>query len=285
MDNLTAKTLVLRIALLVILAILLIACQGRGDSLEDLPTRSPSVDAIGTAIVLTENAPPPGFRDPQSFPQIDANLDQLANWRYEVTFAFDGVFSGTPRPAATRTEAQVWFNRIDTSRRVVVQASGIVNGEQTDTPIEREGVRKGPDTFLVQGNTCLGGANGAAAAVADLRAGDLIGGVGHAAPISRLATIHGEEVWRYEFSPADLTIPGIDFVEGGGVTSMTGELWIAPEHNAVIRWWATMEVEDAILPVLSVDPTSAAPVSGQLIIRYDVYEIGIDPNITVPFGC
>lgn len=281
----TAVKFIARSALLLMLVIVLIACEGRGQSLEDLPTRAPSVDAIGTAVALTENAPPPGFREPLAFPRIDANTGQLPNWRYEVTLAFDGVFTGTPRPVEATTTAQVWFNRIDTSRRVVIEASGVLAGQEADELIEREGVRKGPDTFLVQGNTCLPEADGAAAAVADLQAGDLIGGVARAVSVSEPAVIHGEDVWRYDFTPADLTLPGIDFTENGGVTAMSGELWIAPAHDAVIRWWVTMEVDGAILPVLAADAESAAPVSGQLIIRYDLYDIGIDPNIAVPFGC
>jgi hypothetical protein len=41
----------------------------------------------------------------------------------------------------------------------------------------------------------------------------------------------------------------------------------------------TMEVEDVIVFA------SPLPVSGTLIIRYDVTDIGDIPSINVPFGC
>lgn len=272
---------------LLALVLLLAACD-RTEA--PIPTRIPSVDALATSVHLTENAPPEGFRDPQDFAQIDANLTTLPNGRYDVTFAFDGVFTGTPRPASASTTATVWFNRLDTSRRVIISTAGLLAESPGGEPLQGEAVRLGPDTFLVREGICAGQTE-TAAALADLRAGDLIGGVTGAVPVGQRATLHGEEVYRYGFGVDNLTLPGITFSGGGGVTALNGELWIAPAHNAVIRFWVTMELEGAIIPALTglagtgTQPGDTPPISGQLIIRYDLFDIGINPNITVPFGC
>lgn len=275
------------IVLLLAASLLLAACD---EPEAPIPTRIPSVDALATSVHLTENAPPEGFRDPQAFPRIDANLNLLPNWRYEVTFAFDGVFTGTPRSAQASTSATVWFNRLDTSRRVVVTTAGLLAETPGGDPLQGEAVRLGPDTFLVRDTVCAGETE-AAAALADLQAGDLIGGVQGAIPVGQRATINGETVYRYGFGVENLTLPGITFSGGGGVTALSGELWIAPEHNVVVRFWVTMDVDGAVIPALTglagagEDAANTPPISGQLIVRYDLFDIGVNPNITVPFGC
>jgi hypothetical protein len=93
------------------------------------------------------------------------------------------------------------------------------------------------------------------------------------------AVINGEEVWRYTFSAEELSLPQIQIGDDGHVTLLGGELWVAPAREAVIRYYANLDVENVILL------DSTLPVTGQIIIRYDLYEIGVDPNITQPFGC
>lgn len=275
-----------RLAACLVLIAILAACNlGGGQSLEDIPTRVVSLEDLATAQMRTENAPPPGFRDSITFPQIDANLSALPNWRYEMLLEFNGVFTGTTRPATASTLANVSYNQLDSARRVVLEASGMLVNPEGDTPIRREGVRLGPDTYLVQENICLGAADGAAAVLADLRAGDLIGGVQRAVPDGVRATINGETVWRYTFGATDLNLPGIRFMQGGRIASFSAELWIAPEHNAVIRFWLTMDIENVVLNLVATSEDGALPVSGQLILRYDLYDIGVNPNITQPFGC
>lgn len=275
-----------RLAACLLLAAVFTACNlERGQSLEDLPTRVVSLEDLATAQMQTQNAPPPGFRESITFPQIDANLSALPNWRYEMLLEFNGVFSGTSRPATAHTLAQVSYNQLDSARRVLLEASGVLVNPEDDTPIRREGVRLGPDTYLVQENVCLGAADGAAAVLADLRAGDLIGGVQRAVPDGVRATINGQTVWRYSFGAPDLNLPGIRFMQGGRIARFSAELWIAPEHNAVIRFWLTMDIENAVLNLVATSDDGALPVSGQLILRYDLYDIGVNPNITQPFGC
>ena len=61
--------------------------------------------------------------------------------------------------------------------------------------------------------------------------------------------------------------------------SASGELWFAPERNAVIRYYLNLELENVALL------DSDAPVTGTLLLRYDLYDIGVLPNLSVPFGC
>lgn len=262
-----------------LLLIPLTACTGRrGQSLDDLPTRA-SFDTLqdaATADFLTENAPPPGFRESVAFPQIDANLEALPGWHYTVTLQFDGVFARTPREAQASAQADVWFNQLGSARRVVVETVGELLG--VDENLVYEAVRLGPDAFLVRDGVCLSNAGADAETAADLRAGALVGGVEQATPTGRRAVINGAEVWEYRFDTADLNLPAIR-IEDDGRIAATGELWVAPEHNAVVRFYVNLDVENAYIF------DRQLPVSGQVIQRYDLYDIGTAANISVPFGC
>jgi hypothetical protein len=232
--------------------------------------------AVATGIVLTENAPPTGF-DTVSFPRIDDNLDEIAGWRYEMEFEFIGRFARTPREASAKTTATVTYHQLDSSRRVIANIQQDLQGESE--PIQYEGVRLGPDAFLVTGDSCLSNAGEDAAIVADLSAGDLIGGVETATTAARKQVINGEQVWKYDFDIEALHLPNVTFNDDSRILSLIHELWVAPEHNVVVRYYVTMEVENVNVF------NSVLPVSGTLIIRYDLYDIGEIPNITVPFGC
>jgi hypothetical protein len=270
--------LVKRIYLISVLcAILLQACQFGSNTTDALPTTIPSVGALATSQAMTENAPPPGYRESVSFPMIDGGLNFLSNWRYEVLLQFDGVFSGTPRPVQASTMASVWFNQLSSARRVVIEGGGELFGQEEGVIVEA--VRLGTDAYLLRDNVCLGDAGGNAEVAADLGAGDLIGGVTQAIPDGVKAVINGEQVWRYAFTVNDLNLPQIQTGDSGRITGMTGEMWMAPERDAVIRFYLNLDVENAIIF------QSALPVTGQIIIRYDLYDIGVDPNITQPFGC
>jgi hypothetical protein len=253
-----------------------IACTGRGQQLEDLPTQA-SIEGAATAQFLTENAPPEGFRDEISFPEVDAGLNELAGWRYVVNLEFEGTFARTPRQTDATASAEVWFNQLGTARRVVVSTSGELIGQEEDA--EYEAVRLGPDAFLVRDNACLTNASNDAQTAADLRAGELVGGVNRATPTSLRATLNGEEAWQYTFTASDLNLPAIRLSDEGQFTLTGGEIWVAPEHNAVVRFYVNLDVTNAIIF------DRALPVDGSVIIRYDLFDIGVAPNITVPFGC
>ena len=271
--------------LCVIILLVLTSCTRRGQDLDDIPTRVGSLDDLATSQILTRNAPPEGFRETVAFPQVDANLNDLSNWHYTMTLDFEGVFANTSRPARASTSLDVWFNQFDQSRRVVLTAEGILLGTEAEEPLQREGVRLGPDTFYVLDSVCQGRGSADADLLADLRAGDIIGGLLQARSISERGVIHSEDVWRYDFGVDDLNIPALQFNDNSVIAALTGEFWVAPEHGAVIRFWVTMDVENVIITFLSNDADTALPVSGRVILRYDLFDIGVNPNITQPFGC
>ncbi|MDX1993355.1 MAG: hypothetical protein SF029_13260 [bacterium] len=271
------------LTLLILLATaLLTACQGRATPV--IPTRIPSIEQLATSDFLTANAPPEGFREQVIFPAIDANLPSLPNWRYEATLSFNGIFAGTPRPAAGTIRVQVWHNQLGTQRRVVIETSGELFGIETEgTVITREAVRLGPDTFLVENNACTRATEGEPAIAADLLISQVIGGVNRAIPVGVQQVINGEQVWRYDFVQDDLLMPYIRLGGAGRILSLSRELWVAPARNAVIRFWLTMNVENVVIFEQLIEGNP--PVSGELVLRYDLYSIGTDPNITQPFGC
>lgn len=259
----------------ILLILLSLSACNRSDTPEMLPTVA-QPDAVATSFVLTENAPPTGF-DTVSFPKIDANLERLSGWRYEMVFGFDGVYARTPRETVSSTEASVTYNQVGSERRVVATIDNDLEGESE--PIIFEGVRLGPDVFLLRDGICLPNASEAAEFVADLSAGDVLGGVKEATTAARIERINGEEVWLYDFNYEQIELPNVTFPDESRVLQMTGELWIAPQYNAVVRYYATLEVEN----VLIFEET--LPVTGTIIIRYDLYDVGVVPNISEPFGC
>lgn len=259
---------------------LLVGCQARLD-IDDLPTPF-NPDAAATAQYLTENAPPPGHRSPIDLTDITLGTRLLSGWRYTMFIGFEGLFAGTPRTTTGRVSATVWFNQLATSRRVLLETQGDLL--EHIEPIGYEGVRIGRDAFLVTDNACQTNATGAAETIADFTASSLIGGVRQAIPQSQPATINGQRVWRYEFAPESVIVPSIQLAEGGRVTLSSGELWFAPEHDVVIRYYVNLDVENAIV-FGSVENENRLPVSGRVVIQYDLLDIGEVPNISIPFGC
>ncbi len=259
---------------LLVLTLLLVGCD-RGQN-APVPTQA-SIEGLATQIVLTENAPPPGWDKPIAFPEIDTGLREVSGWRYEVRMNFEGTFARTPRPTTASTYAQVWFNQLGSSRRVVVETTSELGGQLEESSYEA--VRLGPDTFLVQDSACLSNADAAAAAAADLRAGTLVGGVAEAKPAARHEVINGQDVWLYDFTLEDLILPQVQPTETGQITVASHELWLAPEYGVIVRFWMQLDVDNVLLF------GSTLPVTGHIIIRYDLYDIGVVPNITVPYGC
>ena len=56
-------------------------------------------------------------------------------------------------------------------------------------------------------------------------------------------------------------------------------MWISPAHNAVVRFYLNLDVTNVVIF------DRQLPVTGQVTMRYDLYDIGSDFNITTPFGC
>ncbi|MDZ4672273.1 MAG: hypothetical protein SH821_15505 [Phototrophicales bacterium] len=263
-----------------ILVMLFVGCTGRGQTPADLPTRIPSVDALATADMQTRNAPPVPFNNGVTFPMIDDNLPLLPNWRYDATLRFVGVFSNTSRSVEFEAGLQVFFNQLGNQRRTVISGVGELFGESDGAVLE--GVRLGQRTFIVRQNTCQTDTQDPLApVVADLRAGELLGGVTFATPGASKGVLNGEEVWRFDITADQLILPQVQFGELGRIIAMTGELWVAPNRNAVIRYYINLDVENVVITLFD----STLPLTGQLFLRYDLNGIGENPNITTPTGC
>jgi hypothetical protein len=254
---------------------MLAACGVRDATPPALPTVVP-LDVAATALAITKNAPPAGY-ETVSFPRVDANLNLLPGWRYEVDMIFEGVFARTPRPTAASTHAVVEFNQVASARRVVTTVDNDI--EAPSEPVSYEAVRLGPDAFLLRDGVCLANASEDAELAADFGAGALIGGVQQAASAGKRATINGEEVWLYSVAPEALALPNVQLDDSSRILSATGELWYSPTRNAVIRYYLMLELENARVF------NTPLPVSGTLRINYDVFDIGSTPNLSVPFGC
>ncbi len=271
-------------ALAVLLASALAACSGGSpprNPLQDIPTPITSFEDFATAQFMTENAPPEGFREAVAFPLIDSSLRELSSWRYTLLVQFEGVFARTPRETSARTNIAVWFEQLGSARRVVVESAGELL--RLDEGTRYEAVRLGPDTFFVQGDQCQAARQPDTATAADLQAGDLIGGVNRATPTGRRALLDGTEAWEYVFSQGDVNLPFFRLADGGYIEAMTGEIWVAPQLNTVVRYYLTLDIQSGVL--LLTESDAQLPVSGRLIIRYDLSDIGEPQNITVPYGC
>lgn len=254
---------------------LLSACTERTSTPPSLPTQVDPA-ARATSIVLTRESPPAGF-DLLALPQIDVGLERLNGWRYEMSFSFEGVYSGTTRLVRAETRAEVSYNLVTSARRVLATLENDLQDDQA--PVTYEAVLLGEDAFLVRDGTCLSNNPQDARSAASLGAGSLLGGIRQADSLPRRATINTQEVFGYRFEPDSLLLPNVGFGEDSQLLAITGELWYSPTHQAVVRYYLNLELER--VRILE----SSLPMTGTLLLRYDVYDVGVAPNISVPFGC
>lgn len=272
--------LIRTLPIVLLLTLLLSACRERGLTLDDIPTAI-SIDARATEIVLTQNAPPAGFGE-VAFPQIDKNLLQVNGWHYTVDMEFDGVFTQVERKATGRIVANVWYDQVSSARRVVVESQGDLLG--LDEPTQFEAVKLGPDTFLVQNGVCLSNADESADLLASAEAGSLVGGINSALanglPEQRR---NDQPVWQYHVNFDQLNLPQLTLNDNSRILAFNGELWVTPDHDVVVRYYITIDVENA--QVFTNILNTSLPVTGRLIVRYDVFDIGTVPNLSVPTGC
>ena len=237
-----------------------------------------SLDALATAQPLTQNAPPPPYNTEQTrFVRLDDGLNQLPGARYVVQLRFDGTYAETGQQVSASAQAEVTLDQLTSARRVLLTTQGSLIGQPENTHFEA--VKLGDDAFLVRDGVCLSGGGGDARAAANLSAGELIGGGVRAVPAGRQAVINGEQVYAYTVAPEDLALPSVKLGDDGRLQVDSAELWIAPERNAVVRFYVNLTVTNAIV----FDRPS--PVNGTVLLRYDAYDLGQANNISIPFGC
>ena len=261
----------------------LAGCTSSGDDTVVVPTIA-SFETLSTAVFLTENAPPAGF-SVVDFDPIDRNLSDRPAWAYTVTGRFEGTSDAGGEPVGGTLQADIEANELGQARRVVLEVEG--NAFLPGAALLRlEGVRFSNDYYIVDVNgNCSEdtGHSAGEAEIANLSAGQIIGGVAQAIPTGHRDTIDGLDVWQYTFKPENVSLPAIHRTNTGTVT-LAADLWIAPEINAVVRYEVTATVSGVHL--LWAD-RSEATVSGTLTLRYDldVPQLDVPPNISVPHGC
>lgn len=257
--------------LMAILVVALAACRGLGQT-PPPPPHSP--ESLATAIALTENAPPPGF-ETVAFLQVDAGLEDLPGYRYVLELRFEGTYDHNLQPVGGTIRAEVWWDGNAPARRVTLG----VEGEAFAGARQLEAVRIVDDYYVTdtQGR-CLTGAGETTRAVADLAAGTLIGGVTTAPYGGVKAILNGVQAYRYDVTAAGANLPAIHPTSDSPF-GIVGELWVTPEPGVVVRYYANVDVAGVRL----LDSSQA--VSGQLFIRYDLFDIGVIPNISIPYGC
>lgn len=241
-----------------------------------LPTTIVDLNAAATAMVMTQNAPPGPFNESIAFESLEDGLRELDGWTYTAVAEFEGTFTGTSRPANATTTATVAYHLLTSARRVEISAEGSLLAE--GDPVLTEAVRIGRDVYLTVEGQCSVVTGTDAAVVADAGVTQLIGGLSRAVPVGQTGVINGESVYRYTFDADALELAAVTG-EAAVVSIASAELWFSAEHGVVIRLYLVLDVDNAVLF------GSSAPVSGRLVIRYDLTDVGVDPNITVPFGC
>lgn len=270
------------IAILCVIAVA--ACTSAPAAEEPLPT---VVDLTlhPTNTFLTQQAPPVGYRTLTTLSAIDHTLRAQPGWTYTVSATFDGIHDVTGEAVSGSLTAQIQGNEPSQRRRVVIAVEGgafLPN----DGILQLEGVRFSNDYYIVDINgvcTADQGGQMVGSEVADLSAGNIIGGVTQAIPTGHQRTIEGLRAWQYTFSPDMMQLPAIHRRTDSRV-ELNADLWFAPEANAALLYEVTANV--ARVHLLWADQTQST-VSGTLYLRYelDIAALGELPNISVPHGC
>lgn len=262
----------------------LTACDLTSPS-EDAPIPTlASFETLPTAYFLTQNAPPPGFSTLALDP-IERGLTDHPGWAYTLNGSFSGTFDTSGEAAQGTLSVLVQGNELGQARRVVLEVSGSAFAPSEEV-VRLEGVRISNDYYLVDVNgRCSQGDSGLAgnAIIADLAAGQIIGGVAQAIPTGQRSTVADLPVWQYTFASQDARLPAVVTQPGSEVT-LAADLWVAPDVNAVLRYEITVTVRGVHL--LWADRTDST-VSGTLSLHYELDPTAFEelPNISVPHGC
>jgi hypothetical protein len=250
----------------------------------DGPTPTPAdVESLITADFMATNAPPEGFGI-VAYPAVDADLDKVVYAHALINFTFDGSPSedSTGQTSNTNMRMEIWKNEFNEARQVSISFSGnaaLLAGGSGNL----DAVRLGNNYYMINPNgVCVTGEEDEdVIQIANLTAGEVIGGFEAASFTGQRETINGYEAWQYGFTPDDLVLPRINTTlnERSVVEILRGEVWVAPEYGIVVRYVVEMNVHQVGLLF------SNTPVTGRLRYQYDVFDIGVVPNISIPNGC
>jgi hypothetical protein len=264
--------------------VLLIVMGGCTSSGSDTPLPTlVDLTQLPTSRFLTENAPPAGWRALELDP-INRFLPEYHQaWTYTVSGSFEGTFDASGQPATGQFQAAVQVNEPGQAQRVVLTAEGgaFLSNEVL---LKLEGVRFSNDYYVVDINGRCSKNEESGPAIADLSAGELIGGVSRAIPTGHQQALNGVQAWQYTFAPSDARLPAIHRTPDSYV-ALAADLWIAPSLGAVLQYELTATVEKVF--ILWSDQTNSSTVSGTLYLHYElsIPDLDVTPNISIPHGC
>jgi hypothetical protein len=247
------------------------------DNVTPSPTRfEQSFEQYETSLPYTQNAPPEDF-DTVSFPEIDDNLPTTVYSRFELTVNFDGYYTDTSEPVDGFMRLKAWNDEFNVARQIQIEFLGdVFSGGASNLDV----VRINNSYYMINPNGVCITDQGQVAELANIRAGQLIGGVEFAQPTSNVADINGFRAWQYGFDEQFINPPAIQFEgENNELDYLSGAVWVSPEHNVVVRYTVEMNVHHATLLF------GERPVTGRIRYQYDVYDIGLAPIISIPNGC
>ena len=261
-----------------VMMILLAACNGQSSDSVHVPTRA-NAEGIQTAIVKTQNAPPPGF-DTISYNPIDANRETIPGWHFEVAVNFEGQYTNSGITANGVLVMNVWENSIERTRRVTLNFEGeVLSGGVTQV----EAVRSGNDYYLIDASGVCTKNTQAASEIANLTAGDIVGGVTTAVPTGIIGEINTYSGYQYGFSEEAVIIRIFRGEPPSAIDILGGEIWLVPDLGVAGRFAVSSTVHNGKI-LFGTDP-----VTGLLRYEYNLYEVsdGLDGliNIAIPNGC
>lgn len=250
----------------------LAACDAFKEDEVVVPTIA-NVEDAATAIVLTENAPPDGFQT-VSYNEIDENLTQIAYSRFEIEITFEGIYADTSEATTGSMHLEAVANQLAVAREVDIEFEGeVFSGGATDL----KAVRLSNNYYMINPNGVCITETSQIQEIANIRAGQIIGGVESAGPTGNRGEVNGYQVWQYGFAPEALVHPQLQTT--AELDLLTGEMWVAPEFQVVIRYIVEMNVENAQLLF------GNRPVTGRVRFEYNVYDLNLEQNISIPNGC
>lgn len=252
----------------------LTACDFGGD--EPIPTEA-NFESLGTSTVLTEQAPPEGFGE-ISYPVIDDKLTQLPYAHTIINVRFTGVYDDNGQRAEGSMELDALSNNLSNSRILKLTFDGDIF---TDSALAITAARISNSYFMITPNSDCNTDEEQVRDIANLSAGQLVGGVRSAGPTGRKDTADnvqaGVEVYEYGFSPDAVVRPQIQ--TSSDLDFLVGTVWVAPQLQIVTQYIVEMNVQNATLLF------GKRAVSGRLRYEYNVSEVDVEPNISIPNGC
>jgi hypothetical protein len=260
-----------RILLFTLLLWMLAAC----DSLKQEKTvaTQASFEDAATAVVLTALAPPSGF-EKLNLPDIDRQINQLPTSRVVIMVSFNGKYDDTDQIAEGKLYLEAFNNQQAVSRLLDLQFEGdVFSGGASNL----QAVRVSNSYYMINPNGVCIKDEAQISDIANLRAGQLLGGVTEAGPTGQRMMVNGLQSWQYGFAPEAIVPPQLQ--TSAELDFLTGEIWFAPEYQIVVRYLVEMNVQAATLLF------GNRPVSGRLRYEYNVYDINAPQNISVPNGC